>query len=230
VALYVYNPEDPHWAFSYSSEWPKSVAVSGNKVYLGGSLKILKNKYAPTVSIVSPRPLSTLLGNVSIEANANHSTGIRYVQFFIDDSLVATMSTPPYAYTWDTTSEVDGLHTIHVRATNNNGLESEVEVQVYSRLVHAPLNFSGQKTLNRSLSQAEYINVLSWQSNPNNLDIAKYRIFLVAGDSQNLLVEVNADTLEYRHKGIMQEGEHTYVLVAVNQENKVSDPVSVTVQ
>jgi len=228
--LYVYNPRDPHGAYSYSSEWPKSVAVSGNRVFLGGSLKVLKNKFAPAVSIVSPRPSSTLIGSVPIEVAAGHSTGIRYVQFYIDDSLMATQGTTPYTFVWDTTSAEDGLHTIRVQAANNNGMDSEVEVQVYTRLVHAPLNFLGQKTLNRSLSQAEYINVLSWQANPNELNIAKYRIFRVEGNDQSLLVEVNGDILEYRHRGVTSDGEYTYALVAVNHQNRVSDPVSVTIK
>jgi hypothetical protein len=230
MALYVYDPNNPHWASSYSSEWPKSVAVSGNRVFLGGSLKILKNTYAPTVSIVSPRPSSTLLGSVPIEVKASHSTGIRYVQFYIDDSFVATQSTTPYTYTWDTTSEEDGLHTIRVLVTNNNGLDSQAEVQVYTRLVYPPLNFAGQKTLNRSLSQAEYFNVLSWQSNPSNQDVAKYRIFRVEGSDQSLQAEVNGDVLEYRHRGVTSDGEYTYALIAVNHQNRESDAVSVTVK
>ncbi len=230
MVLYVYNPRDPHWAYSYSSEWPKSVAASGNRVFLGGSLKILKNKYAPTVAIVSPLPSSTVLGSVQIEVKASHSTGIRNVQLYIDDSIVATMSTPPYAYTWDTTSEDESTHTIHVRATNNNGLESEAEIQVITRLVYTPLYFAGQKTLNRSLSQAEYINVLSWQANPYDQDVAKYRIFRVEGNNQSLLAEATGDTLEYRHRGVGQDGEYTYALIAVNHQNRVSDPVYVTVK
>ncbi len=229
VILPIYNPRDLG-AFSYSSEWPKSVAVSGNRVFLGGSLKILKNTYAPTVSIVSPRPPSTLLGSVLIEVKASHSTGLQYVQFYIDDSFVATQSTTPYTYAWDTTPEEDGLHTIRVLATNNNGLESEAEIQVYTRLVYPPLNFSGQKTLNRSLSQAEYINVLSWQANPNDLDVAKFRIFRVEGNDKSLLAEVNGDILEYRQRGVTSDGEYTYTLVAVNHQNRVSDPVSVTIK
>jgi len=230
MVLYVINPRDPHWAYSYSSEWPKSVAVSGNRVFLGGSLKILKNTRAPTLSIVSPRAHATVLGAVQIEVKASHSTGIRNVQLYIDDSIVATMSTPPYAYTWDTTSEDDSTHTIHVRATNNNWLESEAEIQVITRLVYTPLYFAGQKTLNRSLSQAEYINVLSWQTNPHNSDVAKYWIYRVEGKDHSLLAELTGDTVEYRHRGVTSDGEYTYALVAVNHQNRVSDPVSVTIK
>ncbi|MFA9452829.1 MAG: Ig-like domain-containing protein [Candidatus Aminicenantaceae bacterium] len=230
MVMYVYDPQDPHWAYSYSSEWPKSVAASGNKVFLGGSLKVLKNKYAPTVAIVSPRPSSTVLGSVPIEVKASHSTGIRYVQFYIDDSLVATQGTTPYTFIWDATSAEDGLHTIRVLAANNNGMDSEVEVQVYTRLVHAPLNFLGQKTLNRSLLQAEYINVLTWQANPHDQDIAKYWIYRVEGKDQALLAEINADTLEYQHRLVNQEEEYTYALVAVNHQNRESDPVFTTVK
>ncbi|MFQ6054410.1 MAG: S8 family serine peptidase, partial [Methanosarcinales archaeon] len=50
---------------------------------------------------------------------------------------------------------------------------------IATRIIYSPLNFSGKRVLNRSLSQAEYINVLSWNPNQDNVNITKYRIYLI---------------------------------------------------
>jgi len=214
----------------YRGEWGKGVAVSGNIAYVPGSLYVLKNKLAPEVSITSPSALSTLHGSVPIEVQASHSSGIDHVEFFIDDSFKAADTSAPYSYTWDTTSFEDGLHTIRARAYNNNGKSSDVETEVFTRLVYTPLSFTGEKILNRSFSQAEYINVLSWRAHPSNVNIVKYKLFQVEGKSRSLLVELSADTFKYWHRRVEADKTYTYALVAVNNENRESDPASVTVQ
>jgi hypothetical protein len=79
-----------------------------------------------------------------------------------------------------------------------------------------PLNFSGQKVLNRSLSQAEYINILSWIANPKNTNIAKYRIYQIEEENQTVLVELNADTFAYWHRRIEKDEAQAYAIVAVD--------------
>jgi hypothetical protein len=50
---------------------------------------------------------------------------------------------------------------------------------VFIKTLFTPLNFTGQKVINRSLTQSEYINALSWEANPDNTDVTAYRIYLV---------------------------------------------------
>jgi len=100
----------------------------------------------------------------------------------------------------------------------------------FSRFIYSPLNFIGQKVFNRSLSQAEYINFFSWQSNPNNVDIVKYRIYLIEGESKSLLVELNANTFQYWHRRVEKDKQYTYAICAVNDESREGDPALITVQ
>jgi hypothetical protein len=90
----------------------------------------------------------------------------------------------------------------------------------FIRMIYPPLNFAGQKVLNRSLSQAEYINVLTWQPEPNNVNIVKYRIYQIDGDSQNLLVELNAGIFQYWHRRVEKEKEYMYAICALNDEGR----------
>jgi parallel beta-helix repeat protein len=95
-----------------------------------------------------------------------------------------------------------------------------------------PLNFIGQKVLNRSLSQIEYINKLNWQSNPDNADlnILNYRIYQLDEMGISLLVELDANTFEYWHRDIDKYEECNYAICAVNDDGSESIRSFATVQ
>lgn len=100
----------------------------------------------------------------------------------------------------------------------------------YLRIIYEPLNVTGQKVLNRSLSQAEYINVLTWNSNPNNENIVAYRIYLIEGNDQRLIGEVNSTTYRMQMRKVDRNKVYTYSVLAVNNENREGDPVYVTIR
>jgi hypothetical protein len=109
-------------------------------------------------------------------------------------------------------------------------MSSDMSVKAnFIRIIYPPANITGQKVLNRSLSQAEYINVLSWQPDPNNMNITKYRIYLVEGEGKNLLFELNATTNRYWHRRVEKEKEYTYAICAVNDEGREGDQSQITV-
>lgn len=98
------------------------------------------------------------------------------------------------------------------------------------RKVHKPLNFSGQKILDPSSPSAEYINVLSWQTHPENKGIVKFKIYLINGDEKSLLAEINADRTGFQHRPIYNDRPYTYSLTAVDHNNRESTPVYTTVK
>jgi hypothetical protein len=100
----------------------------------------------------------------------------------------------------------------------------------FMKIIYPPLNFAGEKIVNRSLFQSEYFNVLTWQSNPDNVNIVRYRIYEVEGDSQSLVAELDANTFEYWHRGVTDTKPYTYALVGVNDESREGDPAYVTIR
>jgi len=170
---------------------------------------------------------------------------ISYYTLIINAGTGGTTEPPPGTYTYDNGTEVT------IRAIPNTNykfeewsgdasgttnpltitMDSDKSITAnFIQIIYAPLNSAGQKVLNRSLSQAEYINVLTWQANPNNVNIVKYKIYQVEGRSQTLLVELNANTFEYWHRRVEKDKQYTYVLVAVNDEGEEGDPAYITVQ
>jgi len=109
-------------------------------------------------------------------------------------------------------------------------MDSDKSLYAHFRYIYAPIA-TGQKVLNRTFSQAEYINILSWQANPSNsgLDITKYRIYQIISGTPSLLVELASSQLKYSHRNAGQASIQ-YTIVAVTSSNREGAPATVTVQ
>jgi hypothetical protein len=100
----------------------------------------------------------------------------------------------------------------------------------FLRIIYPPLNAQGEKVLNRSLSQAEYINILTWSANPDNENIVNYRIYIVEDGQKTLLTTLAADEFECRYRKMNKNREYTYQIVAVNSAMREGDPAVVVVK
>ncbi len=93
--------------------------------------------------------------------------------------------------------------------------------------VAPPLNLTGEQHINRSLLQTEYINRLTWESNPQNADrdITQYRMYVVeGGDQLRPLGEVDSSTFTYLHRMVGKRETTTYAITAVDSEGEESSP------
>jgi len=100
----------------------------------------------------------------------------------------------------------------------------------FQRRIYSPRNARGVKVLNRSLSQAEYINVLTWEANPDNEDIVKYAVYLVGEAEKKMLAIYGSDVFEFRHRKVDKDGVYVYWIVAVNDEEREGEPAVLAVQ
>ncbi|MBD3414301.1 MAG: hypothetical protein GF421_07725 [Candidatus Aminicenantes bacterium] len=92
-----------------------------------------------------------------------------------------------------------------------------------------PLNFTGQKEEEGSSTQKEYLNHLTWSSNPVNTDVESYRIYEQIDGKEEMLDEVSADTSEYLRWGVDQDKLYIYSLSAVNSRGVEGDRAVTTV-
>jgi uncharacterized repeat protein (TIGR02543 family) len=111
-------------------------------------------------------------------------------------------------------------------------MNQDKTIKANFKLIEPPLDFTGQKILNRSLSQAEYINVLRWKENPNNaeLTIIKYRIYQVTSNGRSLLVELNPNVFEYRHRKVDKNSQYVYEIVVVIEDEIEGKPATITIR
>jgi len=120
-----------------------------------------------------------------------------------------------------------------------SGMQNPIDITVnrgktvkanFQRIVYAPMNAGGQKVMNRSLSQAEYINVLTFASNPNNVNIQSYKIYQVENGQRTEVGSVDAATFKYWHRGVQKDKAYSYEIVAVNSEPREGHPATVVVR
>jgi len=87
----------------------------------------------PTATITSPAAGATVSGTISIAANASDNVAVSRVEMLLDGSLVATDTSAPYTFSWDTRTVPNGAHTLQARAVDssgNAGLSPSVTVAV----------------------------------------------------------------------------------------------------
>lgn len=183
----------------------------------------------PTVSIASPKGGSHVSGNVEIKAIAADDFGLKRVESYVDGEKKNSDSTSPFIYTWLTSTYYNGNHKLKVVAIDSRNQKTEDIVNILL-LPHGPQNFTGQKKNNSSGLLEEYINTLSWQANPWNQSIIKYRLMVKGIGGWELLAELDSGVFEYLHRGVGKEDDYEYMLRAVDSQNREGEAAYLTIQ
>ncbi len=75
----------------------------------------------PAVAITSPLAGTMVSGTITVTATASDSSGVANVQFELDGSKLGSAdTTSPYSQSWNTTTVVDGPHTLTAVASPNS--------------------------------------------------------------------------------------------------------------
>ncbi len=91
-----------------------------------------------------------------------------------------------------------------------------------------PLHFTGRKIENRALLYRETLIELSWEPNPMNVDVQKYRLYAVDA-TRVLLAELFADTFLYMIRNVNKSKPYRFAITAVDINNIESQPVYASV-
>jgi parallel beta-helix repeat protein len=97
-----------------------SYQASGADVH--GTLDTHYNSGYPQISITSPGDQSSVSNPVAVTAAASDKSGIRKVEFYVDWTLQATITNPPYDFNW--TNGASGSHTVAAMAYSNAGIRA----------------------------------------------------------------------------------------------------------
>lgn len=82
-----------------------------------------------SVTTTDPNDGATVSGTISLAANAT-GDDIDQVEFFVDGTSVAVDASPPFEASWDSSSVVDGAHTIQATVTDLSGATATDSVSV----------------------------------------------------------------------------------------------------
>jgi DNA-binding beta-propeller fold protein YncE len=109
---------------------------------------------------------------------------------------------------------------------NSVELKKIIDLHAFSIILDA----HGQKMLNRSLSQGEYINILNWSTDPKDTHVVKHRIYEQNGSTKNLIAEVDSNTYQYKHRRVDKNKTYSYVIVAVDDQGQEGIPATVIIK
>lgn len=85
---------------------------------------------APTLNMDSPFGGSVLSGVVSVGVSASDNVGVALVALSIDGDSRGTDTSSPYTFQWDTTSAINGLHTLIATASDAAGNSASYSITV----------------------------------------------------------------------------------------------------
>ena len=196
-------------------EWTGDASGSANPISVTMSRdKTITAHFRPTVKL-------TIL--TTGDGTTTPSPGVSYYARNTTVPITAVPATQACFTGW--TGDASGTDNPLLLVMNVNK-----SVKADFRHIYPPIA-SGVKAPNRSFSQAEYIDVLSWQANADNagLTISRYKVYSVSGAEFTLLAELNADQLSYARRNA-GPGAQQYAIAAVVGGGREGEPALVTVQ
>lgn len=108
------------------------------------------------------------------------------------------------------------------------------------RYLYPPVNARGERVQNRSLAQAESVNVLRWDAQPDNKEVDEYRIYVVNdetpdprwfydGGVRNKLATTAPSAREYTHRHVEANRQYVYQIVTYRRDYGESSGGYVTI-
>jgi Bacterial Ig domain len=138
---------------------------------------------APDVTLVSPAQGTAVSGPVELAALAEDDYGVAEVEFLVDDVVVGSDSTEPFALTWDPTSRPEGPAVVRARARDTSGLEtvSTARTLVVDRTPPAVTSPRARLVLGSRLGATNVPLLVSWSAVDATSGIRRYRLARSSG-------------------------------------------------
>ena len=139
----------------------KAVAYNNAGVSSTALISITIDNTNPSITIDTPQANHYYGGTTWINATASDANGISSMAILIDGTQVATSSSSPISYEWDTTQYSDGAYNIEVRATDGAG--NTASTNIYANVDNTPPDaFNLSQPANNSITNQRDIS-FSWE-------------------------------------------------------------------
>ena len=98
-----------------------AVDAAGNRTSTTPMSVTVANSMPPSVAISSPAAGATVSGTATVTATASDNVGVVSVDLYVDGAFLATDTTAPYSFAWNTTTAGNGSHTLYLSAVDAAG-------------------------------------------------------------------------------------------------------------
>lgn len=143
--IMTYNSTDFLWEYNFNtttlSDGQHTLMVlaldrAGNPATT--SITVLTDNAPPSLTIQHPQSGVTVGLTLTVMVQANDTSGISRVEFYLGNTLVNTLATVPYQWAWDTTKYPNGAYTIRVEAYDPIGNVKSRDLTVTVNNVEVP--------------------------------------------------------------------------------------------
>jgi hypothetical protein len=197
-----------------------------NKTTSSGVIVNVRDSIAPTVSLTAPVAGSTLVGTVSLTANASDNTngsGLARVEFLVNGTVVNTDTTSPYSYSWNTTTVTDGTYSLAARAfdnatTANSATSTAVSVTVDNSDRTPPTTPGNFRTTGNTFTSVS----LAWDASTDNVGVTGYRV------TRNGTQVYSGTALTFNDTGLTSGTSYNYAVTAYDEKGNVSAAATLT--
>lgn len=131
------NNQRLRYTLTYTSNLPCDGAEHEIRVsvqHLGQNTETIERYTAPEcaieISLSDIQAGQKVGGKVLISPIFNRPEAIDNLEILVDNVLLDQVASPPYEYTWDTTTLVNGLHTLSLVARDDDGNTNRLDVQL----------------------------------------------------------------------------------------------------
>ena len=180
---------------------PRDVIVNNGNIY---------DPIPPTGTIVSPPAGLTVSGVIPIIVNADDNISMGEVAFSIDGIYMATSSTSPYAYMWDTATATEDLeHVVSAIVIDSVGNETPLTpISVYVDNLIDPDVTPPTATIMYPASGQTVSGIVDIEINATDNDSIAYVIFFIDGDEQSI-DSISPYIYSWDTELTMEDSEHT---------------------
>jgi beta-lactamase superfamily II metal-dependent hydrolase len=223
-------------SYIYQTETGSAPPPQGKGEVANGSFLITTDGYFYTISgsalITRIRPTDSARPEVYYWLRIYATTGGTTIpspgEYKYKEGSIVNITAVPYTHYYFSSWTGDVSSTENpITITMNKDISITAN---FLRIIYPPLNARGEKIFNRSLLLAEYINVLSWEANPNNENITHYKIYLIEGMERALLATLSSGDFKYFHRRVDKAKTYTYWIRAVDNSGREGDPAIVTIR
>lgn len=215
------KPENPNW------ENPvRAWAIANNYNNRPPTERCSSNDTKPSVTITSPASGATVSGQFAITATATALSGVRQVEFFIDNASIGVDTEAPYQATYNADNLSNGTHTITAIVTSGNGSTANAQSSFkVERDTTPPANVTGYSG-NSGPGSGKVS--LFWV-NPTDPDFKLVRIYVYLDASNTLVrtVEINKPGQSVVISSLTSLVAHRFIAKSVDESNNESSGVTV---
>lgn len=97
---------------------------------------------APDISVINITEGQEIWNNVVVEVAATDNALLNDIKVFVDNVLIATLTSQPFSAIWDSNTVADGPHTIKITGSDDSGNETVVELAVTVKNILAAIDVS----------------------------------------------------------------------------------------